>query len=157
MAKLVRTLSKSGKYFTFSIPGVRGQLHIAPKMVQGSCPTAIEVTGIEFAEAGAVDAAVAAERAAKAQAAVDKAQARLVKALAKVAPVAEQLASDVPEGDAAVAADRAAKAQAAVEKAEPNFVPELTAVLAAVQAEEPASDVPHLTRAQRRAARMVTA
>jgi hypothetical protein len=88
---LHRTASKSGKYYTFSIPGVRGQLHIAPKMLQGPCPATIEVTGIDFAAPGAVDPAVAAAAVEKASNALAKAQARVAKAQAKISPVVAQV------------------------------------------------------------------
>ena len=94
MATLQRSLSKSGKYYTFSIPGVRGQLHIAPKMVQGSCPASIEVTGIEFASpsTATVDPAVALAAVEKASKALAKQEERLAKARAKLAQ-----ANGVPE------------------------------------------------------------
>lgn len=106
---LHRTASKSGKYYTFSIPGVRGQLHIAPKMVQGSCPATIEVVGVEFAAPGADDSAKAQAQAEKASKALAKAQERVAKAQAKLtaigvpAATGETPASDVPTGDDASA------------------------------------------------------
>ena len=49
---LHRTNSRSGKYYTYAIAGVRGQLHIAPSMVVGAVPATLQVVGVQWAAPG---------------------------------------------------------------------------------------------------------
>jgi len=108
---LTRTQSKSGKYYTFGIAGVRGQLHIAPKMLQGTCPDTIEVSGPTFAEpqAEAVD---------KAAKSAEKAQAKVAKAVEKAAKAEEKARTVAAKAEAAAkkAQERAAAALAKANK-----------------------------------------
>ena len=113
---LTRTQSKSGKYFTYGIKGVRGQLHIAPKMVQGEPPNEITVPGVTFAEPSASGGGDNSEEAAA------KAKAKAEKVEAKAKAAAEK------------AAARAAKAEQAVEKAKARAA----AALAKAQGTAPA-------------------
>jgi hypothetical protein len=122
MATLQRVATKgwANKYYVFGVPGVRGQVYITQKLVQGPCPDSIDVLGMDFvepqpeaADKTAEAEAKAEERAKAAQAKVAKAEERAKAAQAKVVQAAEKAKA---RADAAVA-----KASKATASAQPDL------------------------------------